>query len=438
MRSSHPRSAFLGSSFGSLGLAASLLVSSTFAPLVLSAAPAVAQRIPVESGNNAAFTSFSDIQGHWAERYIQALAARGIISGFPDGSFGPEQPVTRAQFAAIVTRAFSAPARRGTANFVDVSRSYWANRAIQAAFATGFMSGYPDGSFRPEQRIPRVQVLVSLANGLDLPQNASLNSLSVYQDADAIPAYAQDSIAAATRRRLVVNYPDVRLLNPNQFATRADVAAFVYQALASSGQVRPIASRYVVGGSGVGNGNRDETPTFDLRTATVQSGSIIPVRYNGAERIVVGTNEILPLSLTVSEAVRDANGQTLIPAGSKVEGDLRPAQGGSQFVAREITLSNGRNYSLNARSSVVRNIKDPDSTSVTSVLQDAVVGSAAAALISGTVVRDRRITPLRVISGTAAGALLGTLVRNATARQVVIINPDQDLDLRLRSDLELR
>lgn len=51
-------------------------------------------------------TTFPDIQGHWAQSFIQSLAARGVIRGFPDGTFRPDEPVTRAQFAAMIRQAF--------------------------------------------------------------------------------------------------------------------------------------------------------------------------------------------------------------------------------------------------------------------------------------------------------------------------------------------
>lgn len=188
---------------------------------------------------------FLDVQGHWAAEFITELANRGIISGFPDGTFRPNQPVTRAQFAAIVNQAFDPSAKRGGFDFADVSRSFWGYDAIQKAYRGQFLSGYPRGLFRPEQAIPRVQVLVALASGLGLPEG-DLATLSIYRDQAAIPSYAVEEVAIATQRGLVVNYPTTSELAPNQQATRADVAAFVYQALVNSGQAAPIDSPYVV------------------------------------------------------------------------------------------------------------------------------------------------------------------------------------------------
>ena len=188
---------------------------------------------------------FADIQGLWAQPYIKALATKQIIAGFPDGTFRPDEPVTRAQFAAIVSKAFAPKSQRTAVEFKDVSRNFWGYQAIQSSYQGGFVAGYPDGLFQPQQPIPRVQVLVSLANGLNLsPDNP--NAVSIYADAAQIPNYATGPVAAATQRQLVVNYPTPQQLNPNREATRAEVAAFVYQALVNAGRAEAIPSPYLV------------------------------------------------------------------------------------------------------------------------------------------------------------------------------------------------
>ncbi|QLE42146.1 DUF1565 domain-containing protein [Nostoc sp. C052] len=190
--------------------------------------------------------AFKDVPANfWAKTYIEALASQSIIAGFPDGSFKPNEPVTRAQFATIVTKALTPPVKRAGIKFKDVATNFWAYAAIQSAYQSQFVSGYPDGTFKPQQQIPRVQVLVALANGLGLTAN-NQNILSFYTDAAQIPNYAIAPVAAATARQLVINYPTAKQLNPNRQATRAEVAAFVYQALVNAGRAQPIPSSYLV------------------------------------------------------------------------------------------------------------------------------------------------------------------------------------------------
>ncbi|MCC5623695.1 DUF1565 domain-containing protein [Nostoc sp. CHAB 5715] len=190
--------------------------------------------------------AFKDVPAnYWAKTYIEALASQNIIAGFPDGSFKPNDPVTRAQFATIITKALTPPNKRTAIKFKDVASNFWAYTAIQSAYQSEFVSGYPDGTFKPQQQILRVQALVSLANGLGLTAN-NQDVLSFYTDAAQIPKYAIAPVAAATARQLVINYPTAKQLNPNREATRAEVAAFVYQALVNAGRAQPIPSSYLV------------------------------------------------------------------------------------------------------------------------------------------------------------------------------------------------
>jgi len=197
---------------------------------------------PIASGSA---DQFADVQGHWAQAYIAALAQRNIISGFPGGTFRPDDSVTRVQFAAIINKAFAPPAKQNVAQFKDISSNFWGYSAVQSAARGGFMRGYPNGTFRPNQLIPRVEVLVALSNGLNFTAS-NTNVLSRYQDDVQIPSWATTAVAAATQRKIVVNYPSLVQLNPTRQATRAEVAAFVYQAMVNAGKADAIASPYIV------------------------------------------------------------------------------------------------------------------------------------------------------------------------------------------------
>ncbi|NJR49678.1 MAG: S-layer homology domain-containing protein [Leptolyngbyaceae cyanobacterium CSU_1_3] len=147
----------------------------TTAGVVVVAGTAIiaALEYPVNAQNAA--TNFPDTQNHWAQPFIQALAVRNIVSGYPDGTFRPDQTVKRDEFSAIVRRAFNQPAERqieSGSTFQDVPQGYWAEDAIQEAYETGFVSGNPKGNFRPRQPISRAEALVALSRNLPL-QNAA-------------------------------------------------------------------------------------------------------------------------------------------------------------------------------------------------------------------------------------------------------------------------
>ncbi|NJR38034.1 MAG: S-layer homology domain-containing protein [Leptolyngbyaceae cyanobacterium CSU_1_4] len=109
---------------------------------------------------------FSDIQGYWAEPFIQTLAEQNIIAGYLDGTFRPNQPMSRDEFAAIVQSAFNQADERQLASgsvYKDVPQGYWAVPAIEEAYEMGFVQAYPDGSFRPQQPVTKASALSSLA-----------------------------------------------------------------------------------------------------------------------------------------------------------------------------------------------------------------------------------------------------------------------------------
>ncbi len=214
--------------------------------------PVPASPMPTPS----AAATFSDVGAdYWALVFIQALAQRNAIAGFPDGTFRPNQPVERAEFAAMIQKAFNQNRIRqlNVGAFIDVPTDYWAASAIQEAYETGFMSGFPDKLFLPNQPILKMDAIISLARGLGLAPNGTSATISrtYYIDAGLLPKYAVNGVAAATQANIVVNYPNVRVLNPLMPMTRAEAAAHLYQTLVRLGQAEPLAdsveaSKYIV------------------------------------------------------------------------------------------------------------------------------------------------------------------------------------------------
>lgn len=101
--------------------------------------------------------TFNDVpESHWAADYIGYMQQFGIIAGYPDGSFRPDAPVARAEFAAIASRFEKLTA--GTKSFADVPADHWAAKYINFAATRGWVSGYTDGTFRPENPITRAEV----------------------------------------------------------------------------------------------------------------------------------------------------------------------------------------------------------------------------------------------------------------------------------------
>ncbi len=377
--------------------------------------------VPVEAA------SFFDTSGHWAETYIEALSSAGIIRGFPDNTFRPNQPVTRAQFATIVNNAFQLPPAQGFVTFWDVPTSYWAAGAISTAAANNLVAGFPNGAFQPEQPVTRTQTWVVLVNGLQptaVPASDPNQLFSRYRDAAAIPNWALAQVATADQSNLIINFPDPALLEPNRVATRAEVAAFTYQALVQRGQT---------GSTPIQATNPQTLPSspsnFNLRLATVPAGSILQVASAANQQLLVAPNETRPYSLTVLNPILNQQGDIIVPYGSRVDGRFEPAAGGSRFVAESVIIDN-QMFPLAAQSDVLRDIKDPRQTNSGQVVQDAAIGAAAGAIL-GLVTGDQAIATEEVLAAGVAGAAIG----NVTAPRVVVIDPQQPIPLRLTNDL---
>lgn len=209
--------------------------------------PATAPTIVVPGVSPDAPVSFADVPAdYWAYPFISELSRRGIISGFTDNRFQPDQSVTRTEYAALVSEVLP-DATQGQIAFGDVPAGFWGTQAIDEAVKSGFLKGFPNETFQPNQPISRLQVMLSLVNGFQLPKPADPNlPLQAFDDREQIPAWARPAVAAATDANVVVNYPNVSLLNSEQPATRAEVAAMLYQALTTTGQLPPIQSNYIV------------------------------------------------------------------------------------------------------------------------------------------------------------------------------------------------
>lgn len=186
---------------------------------------------------------FQDIKNHWASKYIQALAQKKVIT-VDDDNYRPDSVMKRVEFATLLTKAFEVPKSSSTTSiFRDVKTNYWGYNAIQDVYSSGFFTKSIDAQFfYPEQPITRLEILQTLVKALKLSANdTQALELSFYQDENKITTNeARKDIILATKAGLVINYSNPCRLEPDQSATRAEVAAMLYQALVKAGKVDTI------------------------------------------------------------------------------------------------------------------------------------------------------------------------------------------------------
>lgn len=147
----------------------------------------------------------SDIAGHWAESVITQWQSKGLIQGYEDGTFKPGNTITRAEFVTLMNNAKGFWSE-GSINFSDVKNGSWFYSAVARAVAAGYVKGYSDGSFKPNNTITRAEAAVMIANTAKL----SANEAGAYRftDIGSIPAWARGSVGAVVAAGYMTGYPD--------------------------------------------------------------------------------------------------------------------------------------------------------------------------------------------------------------------------------------
>ncbi|MGI6649689.1 MAG: S-layer homology domain-containing protein [Bacillota bacterium] len=169
--------------------------------------------------------AFTDIAGHWAAANIEALVNAGVITGYPDGTFKPNNTITRAEFATAVVKAFNLELKSGKV-FNDTA-NHWAEDFIATAAANGLISGYNDTTFGPNDLITREQMAVLIVNATGLTE---VSSAKTFADGASISDWAKDGVAIASGNDLITGYPD-NTFKPKGNATRAEAVTILINAL---------------------------------------------------------------------------------------------------------------------------------------------------------------------------------------------------------------
>lgn len=162
---------------GKMTLSMALAAALAFAPAQAFAAPA------------------TDISGHWAEKVITQWQEKGLISGYEDGTFKPDNSVTRAEFVIMLNKALGFT-QKGNVTFSDVSANAWYYDAVAIAVEAGYCAGYEDGTFKPNATITRAEAAVMIAKAKELTANTE--AADKFADASRIPAWAKGSIGAVS------------------------------------------------------------------------------------------------------------------------------------------------------------------------------------------------------------------------------------------------
>ncbi|WP_347490125.1 S-layer homology domain-containing protein [Desulfoscipio sp. XC116] len=185
---------------------------------------------------SAAIAEFSDVSGHWAREQINKWADQGLAAGYGDGTFKPGSQISRAEFVAMVNRAFAIDKTGATNGFTDVKSDKWYYGDIAAAKAAGCIGGYKDGTFKPDQTITRQEVAGILVRLLQISPAAE--GAAQFSDAAQIPAWAKSSVGAVAAAGLMRGMPD-NTFQPLQGITRAEAIVALDRAMGNIPGTQP-------------------------------------------------------------------------------------------------------------------------------------------------------------------------------------------------------
>ncbi|MEI7474279.1 MAG: S-layer homology domain-containing protein [bacterium] len=270
---------------------------------------------------------FTDLTSkHWAYKQIQSLAKENIVVGYPDGSFHPDNAATRAEFATMVIKALkqeNSPLAEAV-DYKDVNYSYWAYNTIQRAQAFDLIKGFPDGTFRPEDNVSKAEaiaILISAVNTGDMTEAEAKQYLKKYVDLKQIPAWALVPAGKAEKYKVSANPPQAKKnFNPDSKITRAEIAVSLYN-MKKQALINPNAKLAEAMKPKIARGILLENVAIDGTIATIPAGSVIPVKFTtpiNSQNVEVGT---VFLS-SIYDNIVSKDSYLLIKQGSTVTGDV--------------------------------------------------------------------------------------------------------------------
>ncbi|WP_127586847.1 cadherin-like beta sandwich domain-containing protein [Paenibacillus koleovorans] len=181
--------------------------------------------------------SFGDMAGHWAENAVSALAGRLVVAGDETGAFRPGDPISRAEFATMLSRALGLPFAPELTDYPDVTQAHWYFEAVQSASYYRLMNGFEDGRFRPYAAISREQAMAMTARALAWTARREFDRtldtaglLKRFRDQSDISEWARRDIALLLAAGIVQGHGETSL-SPRAELSRTEAAMLVYRLL---------------------------------------------------------------------------------------------------------------------------------------------------------------------------------------------------------------
>jgi hypothetical protein len=179
----------------------------------------------------------TDIKGQWAEKTIDTFVKLHVIAGYGDGTFHPNGNITRAEFASIISRVFDISGSAGNSVALNDVGSHWAKDAIEKLASAGVLSGYGDGTFKPDKTISREEMVVILSRIVNLGKVNKDASKGHFTDNASASSYATNEIKDAAEAG-IINGKNDGAFDPKGNATRGEALTVVLNVLNLNPQVK--------------------------------------------------------------------------------------------------------------------------------------------------------------------------------------------------------
>lgn len=288
---------------------------------------------------------FPDVsENHWAASQIDELSDKGVIVGYPDGTFKPDDNVTRAEFASMAIRALGQQnaSVAQPVEFLDIDSSYWAYDSIQKALYFELISADADGGlFRPDDTVTREESMTVAVNALTTEQispEKAKEVLAKYADASSIPESFLIPAGKAEILKMIVVMPTNgrASLEPTRPATRAEVAAILYNMMEQA-KLNPNAKLAEAMTKKTGDGYIVENAVVQGSIGIIPEGTILPVQLT--KYISSQSSQSGDLYIAVApQNYITKDKYILVYKGSALKGQLIDVRSGKWFVRNGVLV----------------------------------------------------------------------------------------------------
>lgn len=343
------------------------LTSSLLALLLLVPSPALGASGTVVKDSNSAgqqqAAAAPDYTGHWAAGDLQTWADKGLLSGYGNGVFKPDQNITRAEWVTLVNRVFNLQTMAAANGFSDVEQGKTYYSEVMKAVSAGYVSGYSDGTFRPQQTVSRQEAAVMLYRLYRLDAAAAASGST---DAEVLPSFSREAVNTLLSGGFLSGYEDGSFKGGRP-VTRAEAVRMIGKLsgeiiLQSGSYTQLQAKNLVISTAGVTLKDTEVTGNLYL-TEGIAGGDILLDNVKVAGKIIVsggGENSVVLNNTSAASLIADKpdgklrivlKGSSSIPdvtaeSGVKLEEDTALGGAGFSRVKLETALPAGSRIQL--------------------------------------------------------------------------------------------